>query len=57
MGNCSSVIRALVAQASDLSSITSDFPIFFSHSVFQSERIVLHVHLSIYLPGSIEPSH
>ena len=34
MGSCSSVVRALVAQASDPSSIPSDFSIFFSTFCF-----------------------
>ena len=37
MGSRSSVVRALAAQASNLGSIPSDFPVSFPHSIFQPE--------------------
>ena len=53
MGGRSSVVRALAAQASDLGSIPSDFPVFFTFHL----ACVSIKHLVIYLPGYIEPSN
>ena len=54
LGDHSSEVIALAAQASDLGSIPSDFPVSFPHSFFSLSLELKH--LSIYVPGYLEPS-